>query len=534
MEIVKRKLAPCVVLKFFVLLAVFAVSVLFSSAFAQMDESKQEPLSELQRSNLMFSYDYPASRSESMDQLASIAEEQGKVRVIIILDVPIRLEGTLTESQKQNQQEMIARAQGTVLQELASVGAVDESTYSFKHVPYIASTIDKGGLNALADSATVANIVRDVAEPPLLFQSTDLIEADKVWDPSETGGKFTGKGWQVAVLDSGVDKNHDFLSGKVVSEACYSSTVPADDSQSLCPGGVLESTSTDSGLPCTGIAGCDHGTHVAGIAAGDTFLYAGNTHRGVAPDAEIIAIKVFSQFNDPSNCFFGAPCILSYTSDQMKGLERVIDLAQDPSLNIASVNLSLGGGRFTAPCDSDVRKPLIDQLKSFRVATVIASGNNGHTDAISTPSCISSAVSVGSTTKSDNVSSFSNSAPMLDLLAPGSSITSSLPGNGFGVKSGTSMATPHVAGAWALLKEKVESNQSSLLLVDNALATLKSDGVDIVDSRNGLSFDRIKLDDTIITIPEFPLVLVILASAVVMTIVLSRGRWFALRQLLRT
>src|SRR5207247_3248665 len=128
-----------------------------------------------------------------------------------------------------------------------------------------------------------------------------------------------------------------------------------------------------------------------------------------------------------------------------------------PGLTLAAVNMSLGGGLSATFCDDEPQKPAIDQLRAVGVATAIASGNNGQVDRISAPGCISSAVSVGSTTKIDDVSFFSNVAPFLSLFAPGGSATggaadilSSVPG-GFGRKAGTSMATPHVAGAFAVL-----------------------------------------------------------------------------------
>ena len=278
----------------------------------------------------------------------------------------------------------------------------------------------------------------------------------------------------------------------------------SDGSTSLCPGGTIESTAIDSGLPCpSSISGCDHGTHVAGIAVGDSFMYVGNEYRGVAPDAEIIPIKVFSQFNDPLSCFFQTPCVLSYTSDQIKALERVLELHQNnPTLNITSINMSLGGGEFTTFCDTQPLKPIIDQLKSVGIPTIVASGNNGFSNSISAPACISSAISVGSTTKNDSVSSFSNSATILDLVAPGSNIISSILNDGFAAKSGTSMAAPHVAGAWALTKEKSPNST-----VQETLDVLKNNESLIFDSRDGLSFPRIQLDNAAHVIPEFPIVL---------------------------
>ena len=151
------------------------------------------------------------------------------------------------------------------------------------------------------------------------------------------------------------------------------------------------------------------------------------------------------------NAAVPAPCALSYTSDQIKGLERVYALRN--TYTIASANMSLSGGMYAAPCNSESQKPIIDSLRAAGIATVIASGNNGYTNALGSPACIDSAVSVGSTTKADAVSSFSNSAYFLSLLAPGSSIQSSVPGTGYSYSSGTSMAAPHVAGAWAVLKQ---------------------------------------------------------------------------------
>lgn len=497
------------------------------TVFGQVDETQEISLSDLQEANLELTFEYPADIEQSFSQLAAIAEDKGQVRVIVALDVPVNLEGGMEVGEIQTQKERIESVQNSLLKELSAIGELDPTVHKFSHVPYIVITVDFEALSVLQESPMIAGITQDVAEPLLLKDSTVVVGADKVWDPALTGGSFTGAGWQIGILDSGVDKNHSFFSGKVVSEACYSTNNISPNSESLCPGGVEESTAINSGLPCVGILGCDHGTHVAGIAAGDTFQYAGFTYRGVAPDAEIIAIKVFSKFNDASSCLFGAPCILSYRSDQMKGLERLIDLSQDPNFDISSVNLSLGGGRFTSPCDTDPRKPLVDQLSSLGVATVIASGNNGFDDAISTPACISSAISVGSTTKSDTVSSFSNSSPDLDILAPGSSIASSLPNNQFGSKSGTSMATPHVAGAWALMKEKQASDPSfPPFSVNDYLSVLQSTGVTITDTRNNLDFERIQVDAAIPEVPEFPITLLVFAVALIPIILLIRKQRF--------
>ena len=94
------------------------------------------------------------------------------------------------------------------------------------------------------------------------------------------------------------------------------------------------------------------------------------------------------------------------------------------------------------------------------------------------PACVSTAVSVGSTTKADAVSWFSNVTPFLSLFAPGDSITSSVPGGGYEIASGTSMAAPHVAGAWALMRQAAPT--ASVTAILNAL---RSTGLPVTDNR---------------------------------------------------
>src|SRR5262249_62369264 len=98
------------------------------------------------------------------------------------------------------------------------------------------------------------------------------------------------------------------------------------------------------------------------------------------------------------------------------------------------------------------------------IATVIASGNDGSTNQLSAPACVSSAVSVGATTKDDQVADYSNVAPFLSLFAPGDEIISSYPGADFAVASGTSMAAPHVAGGRGLLEQAAPDARAADIL----------------------------------------------------------------------
>ena len=413
------------------------------------------------------------------DSLLEKVQSSGSIRVIVKLDVAFVPEGRLIAPLGAvSQRVLITQAQDQVLKRLEAFQS--RPARRFRHVPYFAIQVNAEALADLLANPRVIDIVEDVPVAADLSESVPLVGADDVWARG-----YTGDGQTIAILDTGVDASHPFLQGKIEREACFSTTNSAAGARSVCPNGQDEQIGVGAGAPCT-VGGCYHGTHVAGIAAGR-----GNTFSGVAPEASLIVVQVFSRFSGSICTQFGivSPCALSYTSDQMAALDWVFD--QRSSLAVAAVNMSLGGGRFTAACDGDTRKPGIDNLLSVGIVTTIASGNTSYADALGAPACVSSAISVGATNKGDVVAGFSNVSGLLDFFAPGVAINSSVPGGGFTILNGTSMAAPHVAGGWALIRSAHPGASAAQIL-----SALQSTGLSIVDqrARGGASKPRIRIE----------------------------------------
>jgi len=391
----------------------------------------------------------PASVTDTT-YLLDKASSNGRIRIIVMLKTGKTTITADVAGLSSTQVDAISAAQKGFTSSLATTSA--KIHREFNTIPGVALDVDQATLQAIINNPSVASVEEDVAVPPNLQDAIPLIDADN----AHSSG-YKGEGQVVAVLDTGSQTNHPFLSGKVVSGACYSSN--GSGYSSLCPGGATSSTTIASSTNCNlnYSSGCAHGTHVAGIAVGKsgTSTSDGTIISGVAPLAKLIPIQVFTRFTTPSNCGAGVySCVLSWSSDQISGLERVYALRN--TYSIASVNMSIGGGTHTSTCDSNSLKAIIDNLRAAGIATVISSGNDGYGNATGAPGCISTAITVGATTKSDNEASYSNSASWVDLMAPGSAINSSVPISGYSGNTwnGTSMAAPVIAGAWAVMKSK--------------------------------------------------------------------------------
>lgn len=206
-----------------------------------------------------------------------------------------------------------------------------------------------------------------------------------------------GAGVEIHIIDTGVLSSHTDLSGRVRRGF-----------------DAFNGNSED----CNG-----HGTHVAGTTAGTTY--------GLAKQATVVAVRVL-------DCGGGGT-----TSGVIAGMDWVAANAVKPAV----ANMSLGGGGSTSMDQA------VDRLVAAGVTVVVAAGNSKADACSSSPARAASAITVGATTNTDARSSFSNYGTCLDIFAPGSSITSAwyTSTTATNTISGTSMASPHVAGAAAVL-----------------------------------------------------------------------------------
>jgi len=269
-------------------------------------------------------------------------------------------------------------------------------------------------------------IIRHEALDPVtcMNESVRVIEAVEAWEDYGS----SGRGVRVAVLDSGIDKNHPALFGKVVDEVSTASE-PVN-----VPG--------------------NHGTHVAGTIASNDAI-----HRGVAYQADLINIKVLTAAG------------LGQPQSVVTGLEQAVRRGAHVA------NLSLGWSEFLHDwvCnDADcILCQAADNAARLGVTVVVAAGNEGTSapagkSNIRHPATARRVITVGAVDKAKVLANFSSIGPSSgrlspsspirltkpDLGAPGVGINSSILGGGFGPLNGTSMATPHVAGVAALVLER--------------------------------------------------------------------------------
>ena len=359
----------------------------------------------------------------------------------------------------------------------------EDYNFDLKHrysiVNGFSGKVTKEGLQQLIDNDLVETVEYDQPLKILLDQSAVQINATATWRMRLANHNITGSGETVCVIDTGIDYTHPNLGG-----CTYPNFINGSCSKVI--GGYDVADGDDNPIDQNG-----HGTHVAGIVASEN-----DTYRGVAPDAKLIAVKIFS----------GGSGSTSYAY-LLAGLDWCADSTNVALYNISVISMSVGCAtnctHWQTACDSDFSS--ISQAVNLAVAqnisVMIAAGNDGWTDGISDPACLANATPVGGVDDSDGI--VYNRGNLLSLLTPGFDIISLNLGSGTRADSGTSMATPHAAGAVALLQ------QFNKLLHGNALTAaavgtiLNSTGKRIDDtSGSGYNFSRINIFAAIISLDD--------------------------------
>lgn len=232
------------------------------------------------------------------------------------------------------------------------------------------------------------------------------IKAPEMWAKG-----FTGQGVKIAVIDTGCDVTHPDLAGQIIGGKNFTSE---------------DKKNANIYLDYNG-----HGTHVAGIIAAkknDTGVV------GAAPNAKLLILKALDKNGQGSYA----------------NIVKAINYAVSQKVDI--ISMSLGG-----PTDSLLLRNAVKKAVDANICVVCAAANSGdgkpETSEYAYPACYNEVVSVGAMDLYQNVAAFSNSNNQVDLIAPGVDVLSTLPGNKYGMLSGTSMATPYVSGALALIIE---------------------------------------------------------------------------------
>lgn len=348
--------------------------------------------------------------------------------------------------------ERLGRSRARLLTQLATLGI--ESQRHYRHLPLVVvAGLDAQRRERLKRFDGVEGVYPNRRREALLEESLPLIG-----QPAVAAGGNDGAGTAVAVIDTGVDYTREAFGCSAVGEPAACPVVAAVD---FAPDdGALDEEPY-------------HGTNVAGIVA------------GVAPGADILALDVFSGQG-------------AWDDDILAAIDWVVE--NQARYDTVAMNLSLGGYGDLIPCDTSPYTAAFEAAWEVGVVPVVAAGNEGLKEGLAEPACVPSAVSVGAVydadlgrrdygttcqdrAVADEVVCFSNSSEWLTLLAPGASIDAA------GVEmDGTSQATPHVAGAIAVL-QGAYAQEPAL----SAVQRLVTSGKPIEDPVNGIVKPRIDL-----------------------------------------
>lgn len=334
-------------------------------------------------------------------------------KIMVVMMISLLLLSAVSISAAGNQPEKVRVF--LEFKEAPDVGAVQKAGGRVLHSYELLSNVlavevPVTALNSLLNNPNVVSVEYD-AEVQLLGKPAPSQPAQTLpWGVDKIDAELaTGKGAgvTVCVVDTGIDQDHPDLQANLVGGKNF-----------VAKGLVVDPTKWDDDN--------GHGTHVAGtVAALDNTIGV----VGVAPQASLLAAKVLNRQGS------------GYLSDVIAGIDYCVQSGAKV------VSMSLG-----TSSDVQTMHDAVDAAYASGVLLVAAAGND-YGGAVSYPAAYSSVIAVSATDSNNNLASFSNVGPEVELAAPGVSILSTWKGGGYATASGTSMSTPHVSGVVALAME---------------------------------------------------------------------------------
>jgi serine protease AprX len=332
----------------------------------------------------------------------------------------------------------------TELDEELLIQEVDfNPNWRFHHIPIISGLIDVDRIDDLLNVEGVVFLTLNGELHILLDNAIGIHHVDTVWNFG-----YTGEGVSVAIIDTGIDPNHVGIND-------FDDDPTTDDPKVVAFYDALDGSGDDGSGTTQAYDDHGHGSHCAGITAGtgsidDGPMSTGETpYRGVAPGATLVGVKVLD--GSGSGSF----------AEVMKGMEWTID--NQIKYNIRSASMSLGGAWVSELTQEQEERvtTLANEMVAHGIALMIAAGNSAAYGTIGTPGAAKDVITVGATEDSRQLAVYSSKGPTHEgqikpnIAAIGSAVMSveANSGNAYVSMSGTSMATPMVAGMAVLLHQ---------------------------------------------------------------------------------
>ncbi|MFA5173642.1 MAG: S8 family serine peptidase [Candidatus Pacearchaeota archaeon] len=347
----------------------------------------------------------------------------------------------------------------------------------------ISVEVSKQELKELSENSDIEKISYVPKIKAFLQDAIPLMNVSNVWGTQINGVNITGIDETVCILDTGINFAHTDLTGK--NKTC-----------------IIDCYNQDCVENCSVADDNGHGTHVAGIVAATGGI------QGIGKNISLIGVKVLDLNGD------------AHETHGVLDIKNAIDwcIANRVTYNISVISMSLGTTNvYTTACDStfsDTFTKSINNATYYNISVIVATGNAGSSIGIASPACIQNSTAVGATDKSDVVASYSNRNSLTDLFAIGSSINSTFAGGScligcscsgnYMICSGTSMATPMVAGAAALLKQFYRLQENRVAKPSEIQNLLNLTGKQIIDAGSGLTFSRIDVYSALWNITKIP------------------------------